>query len=188
MVSRFEGVRSRLLTCVLACLLVPALASAVTAHKSSTAKKTTRKSRSSHARYVSRIRGHIPLRRSPHRRTLARSRHRHSHSAASKRWHMPGFEIAPQRTNEIQQALVSAGDLHEQPTGHWDAQTRDAMRLYQHQNGFQPTGLPDAKSLMKMGLGPHPLPPQLDPLAQQARSGYADSSAGSSYGQPLTNH
>ncbi|MGH9407326.1 MAG: peptidoglycan-binding domain-containing protein [Terriglobia bacterium] len=95
---------------------------------------------------------------------------------------MPGFEIAPGRATEIQQALAQAGDLHEPPTGRWDGQTRQAMRLYQHQNGFSPTGLPDAKSLMKMGLGPHALPAQVDPLAPPAGAGYADSSPAGSTG------
>lgn len=78
----------------------------------------------------------------------------------------PQLSIPAERTDQIQQALISAGDLHTAPTGRWDSQTRAAMKLYQAQNGFKPTGLPDAKSLMKMGLGPHPLPPQLDPMAQ----------------------
>ncbi|MGH9435111.1 MAG: peptidoglycan-binding domain-containing protein [Terriglobia bacterium] len=79
---------------------------------------------------------------------------------------MAGLEIPPARAQQIQQALIQDGDYRGLPTGRWDSQTRAAMRLYQHKNGFQATGLPDAKSLMKMGLGPHPLPPQLDPLAQ----------------------
>jgi peptidoglycan hydrolase-like protein with peptidoglycan-binding domain len=61
---------------------------------------------------------------------------------------------------------VQAGDLHETPTGLWDAETRQAMKQYQSSNGFQPTGLPDAKSLMKLGLGPHPLPADVDPMAR----------------------
>jgi hypothetical protein len=40
------------------------------------------------------------------------------------------------------------------------------MKEYQRANGFDCTGLPDAKSLMKMGLGPHPLPLDVDPMAQ----------------------
>ncbi|MGH9357329.1 MAG: peptidoglycan-binding domain-containing protein [Terriglobia bacterium] len=79
---------------------------------------------------------------------------------------MPAMGIAPQRTEQIQQALIEAGDLHEQPTGKWDLETRDAMKVYQHTNGFSATGLPDAKSLMKMGLGPHPLPSDVYPIAQ----------------------
>jgi peptidoglycan hydrolase-like protein with peptidoglycan-binding domain len=67
----------------------------------------------------------------------------------------------PERIQEIQQALVQAGYLNAQPNGRWD-QTREAMRRYQNDHGFPVTGLPDAKSLMKLGLGPHPLPADLD--------------------------
>jgi peptidoglycan hydrolase-like protein with peptidoglycan-binding domain len=63
-----------------------------------------------------------------------------------------------QRVQEIQKALIGAGELHQEPTGKWDEATREAMRRYQQTNGFSATGLPDAKSLMKMGLGPHRLP------------------------------
>ena len=68
----------------------------------------------------------------------------------------------PGRVQEIQRALAEGGFLREEPTGKWDAQTREAMKTYQKSNGFPITGLPDAKSLMKLGLGPHPLPPELD--------------------------
>jgi peptidoglycan hydrolase-like protein with peptidoglycan-binding domain len=68
----------------------------------------------------------------------------------------------PERIQEIQQALVQAGYLIAQPNGRWDDQTRDAMRRYQADHGFPVTGLPEAKSLMKLGLGPHPLPAELD--------------------------
>jgi hypothetical protein len=66
------------------------------------------------------------------------------------------------RIGTIQQALVKSGYLSGEPTGRWDDQTREAMRRYQADNGFPVTGLPEAKSLMKLGLGPHPLPPELD--------------------------
>jgi peptidoglycan hydrolase-like protein with peptidoglycan-binding domain len=68
----------------------------------------------------------------------------------------------PGRIQEIQQALIQAGYFKEEPSGHWDDQTRDAMRRYQADHGFPVTGLPEAKSLMKLGLGPHPLPAELD--------------------------
>ncbi len=67
------------------------------------------------------------------------------------------------RVGEIQQALNKAGYLNEEPTGRWDDSTRSAMRHYQKDHGFPATGLPEAKSLMKLGLGPHPLSPDLDP-------------------------
>ena len=75
----------------------------------------------------------------------------------------------PDRIIEIQKALAQAGYPNVQLTGRWDDATRDAMRSYQAANGFPPTGLPEAKSLMKLGLGPHPLPAELDsPSAKPA--------------------
>jgi peptidoglycan hydrolase-like protein with peptidoglycan-binding domain len=68
----------------------------------------------------------------------------------------------PERIQEIQQALVQARYLKEEPNGRWDDQTREAMRRYQADHGFPVTGLPEAKSLMKLGLGPHPLPADVD--------------------------
>ncbi len=67
------------------------------------------------------------------------------------------------RVKEIQSALAQAGYLHGELTGQWDDRTRDAMRRYQADNGFPTTGLPEARSLMKLGLGPHPLPEDVDP-------------------------
>jgi len=63
---------------------------------------------------------------------------------------------------EIQQALIRDGYLQGDATGEWDTPTRGAMLRYQTMHGFPPTGLPEAKSLMKLGLGPHPLSPELD--------------------------
>jgi hypothetical protein len=157
--------------CALACLLVPSVSSAGVAKKPHAVKKgrgyiARRRSTISH------IRRRIPLRKTSiaRYRALRRSKVHHRTRAVARRGHMPGLEIPPSRTEQIQQALIQAGDFHGGPTGRWDSQTRDAMKLYQQQNGFQATGLPDAKSLMKMGLGPHPLPAQADPLAQQAQA------------------
>ncbi|HEX5413258.1 MAG TPA: peptidoglycan-binding domain-containing protein [Terriglobia bacterium] len=72
--------------------------------------------------------------------------------------------IQPERVREIQQALAKAGVYHNEPSGQWDTATRDAMREFQTRNGFTPTGLPEAKPLLLLGLGPHPLPPALGPL------------------------
>lgn len=76
----------------------------------------------------------------------------------SSRQRLALLHLDPQRVDEIQQALIREGTLNGPPTGVWDQTTKDAMRRYQSNNGFSPTGLPDAKSLMKLGLGPHPLP------------------------------
>ena len=72
------------------------------------------------------------------------------------------LHLAPERVQEIQQALIRDGYLQGDATGDWDSRTRGAMLRYQTMHGFPPTGLPEAKSLMKLGLGPHPLSPALD--------------------------
>lgn len=83
----------------------------------------------------------------------------------SYRYRLSRLKLEPQRVQEIQQALVQAGYLTQEPTGKWDDPTRSAMRRYQTDNGFPATALPEAKSLMKLGLGPHPLPEDCDPAA-----------------------
>jgi len=81
------------------------------------------------------------------------------------RQRMARLRLEPERIKEIQQALVQVGYLNQEPDGNWDDATRDAMRRYQADHGFPTTGMPEAKSLLKLGLGPHPLPPEADPSA-----------------------
>lgn len=114
-------------------------------------------------------------RSSTHRRSTShRSSHhrsRRSASAAHSSFHQRFSKIHPQpeRVDQIQEALIGAGDLEGPPTGKWDPATKAAMSHYQASNGFPVTGLPDAKSLMKLGLGPHPLPDSLAKNATQAQ-------------------
>ena len=117
---------------------------------------------------------HTPPKHSTHRAAARTGQHqsarhpatRHVSSqakrAAASRRLRAHMRPEPERIQEIQQALVQAGYLNAQPNGRWDDQTREAMRRYQAGHGFPVTGLPEAKSLMKLGLGPHPLPADLD--------------------------
>jgi len=98
--------------------------------------------------------------RSAHHPTTRHVSSRVKRAAAARR--RAQLRPEPERIQEIQQALVQAGYLNAQPNGRWDDQTREAMRRYQADHGFPVTGLPEAKSLMKLGLGPHPLPADLD--------------------------
>lgn len=59
----------------------------------------------------------------------------------------------PQRIAEIQQALAKNGAYSGKPSGHWDAATVQAMKKFQLDQGLNPTGKMDAKSLQKLGLG-----------------------------------
>ena len=58
------------------------------------------------------------------------------------------------RTREIQQALIREHYLTGQPTGSWDAQTRDALTRFQSDNHWQTKIVPDSRALIKLGLGP----------------------------------
>ncbi len=79
------------------------------------------------------------------------------------RYRLAQLRLTPQRTIEIQRALIQAGYLNREPTGKWDDGTREAMKRYQAANSLPATGLPEARTLMKLGLGPHPLPAEIDP-------------------------
>jgi hypothetical protein len=58
------------------------------------------------------------------------------------------------RTIEIQQALIRERYLDGEATGQWDQATRDALTRLQGENHWQTKILPDARALIKLGLGP----------------------------------
>ncbi len=62
--------------------------------------------------------------------------------------------IDPQRAAEIQAALIREHYLKGNATGAWDAQTQAAMQKFQADNGWQTKSTPDARALIKLGLGP----------------------------------
>jgi hypothetical protein len=61
--------------------------------------------------------------------------------------------IDDDRATEIQQALVQAGYLTGEPSGHWDAATEAAMTKLQADNGWQTKLVPDSRAIIKLGLG-----------------------------------
>jgi len=75
------------------------------------------------------------------------------HAAAH---HDAAVAIPPERATEIQTALIKKGYLTGQPTGTWDPQTISAMEKLQADNGWQSKITPDARALIKLGLGPTP--------------------------------
>ncbi len=58
------------------------------------------------------------------------------------------------RVREIQAALIREHYLEGQPSGTWDARTKAALERYQGENGWQTKRIPDARALIKLGLGP----------------------------------
>lgn len=85
-----------------------------------------------------------------------RSHHGRSRRHAKKTsWKRHGQQqIAPTRTREIQNALIREHYLAGEPSGEWDASTQAAMVKYQSDNGWQSKVTPDARALIKLGLGP----------------------------------
>lgn len=88
--------------------------------------------------------------------------HKGSVRSLTGRQRLARLHLQPERTQEIQQALIREGYLQGDASGEWDSRTHEAMQHYQADHGFPATGLPEAKSLMKLGLGAHPLPSELD--------------------------
>ncbi len=62
-------------------------------------------------------------------------------------------QISPERASVIQNALVKAGYLKD-ASGTWDSGTQTAMEKLQADNGWQIKVVPDARALIKLGLGP----------------------------------
>jgi peptidoglycan hydrolase-like protein with peptidoglycan-binding domain len=86
-----------------------------------------------------------------------------SHASARRRkgsrktsWKRKGQQgIQPERTREIQAALIREKYLSGEPTGVWDSRTQEAMTRYQAENGWQSKVTPDSRALIKLGLGPN---------------------------------
>lgn len=122
---------------LLALLLTAPALQATTAHKThkkpatSSAKKTSSKTTKSSSK-----------------KHLKRTRH-------SRNWKHHGQQtVDGRRTEQIQQALIQGHYLDGEPSGSWDAKTQEALRRYQAANGWQSKVVPDARALIKLGLGP----------------------------------
>lgn len=62
--------------------------------------------------------------------------------------------IDSERATQIQTALISSGYLTGTPSGLWDDTTQAAMQKLQADNGWQTKLIPDARAIIKLGLGP----------------------------------
>jgi Putative peptidoglycan binding domain len=58
------------------------------------------------------------------------------------------------RAREIQTALIREHYMQGEPSGTWDSATQAAMQRYQADQGWQSKTTPDARALIKLGLGP----------------------------------
>jgi hypothetical protein len=96
--------------------------------------------------------------------TTSKSTHTSAHSTTGKskksrksasKGHTHGQQkIDSKRTEEIQEALIREHYLEGKPTGVWNDATQQAMQKYQADNNWQSKTTPDARALIKLGLGP----------------------------------
>jgi hypothetical protein len=98
-------------------------------------------------------------------------------------WRKRGQQkIDPQRTRDIQAALIREHYMEGEPSGVWDATSQKAMERYQADNGWQSKSIPDSRALIKLGLGPdhqHLLNPESAMTTQpQAQPANTPSAAG----------
>ena len=81
------------------------------------------------------------------------SKSKKSKKSTAKRTHGQQ-KIDSQRTLQIQEALIREHYLDGKPTGVWNDATQQAMQRYQADNNWQSKTTPDARALIKLGLGP----------------------------------
>ncbi len=117
--------------------------------------------------------------------------HASSHTSAQKGKTSHGKKVAGKRgqqaidasrAREIQTALIRENYLQGQPTGTWDSTSQAAMQKYQADHGWQSKTTPDARALIKLGLGPsqdHLLNPE---SAMTATNASADKQSRSAHG------
>jgi hypothetical protein len=78
---------------------------------------------------------------------------RHAKTATATVRHEP-VGMPTERATQIQTALIKQGYLTGEPTGVWNAESVAAMQKLQGDNGWQTKITPDARALIKLGLGP----------------------------------
>src|SRR5215472_486073 len=89
---------------------------------------------------------------STHPTTKYASTHRSSKKSRKRPRGQQAIDNA--RAREIQEALVREHYLTGEPSGTWDSATQAAMRRYQAEQGWQTKTVPDARALIRLGLGP----------------------------------
>lgn len=136
----FRGNLTKLLAILLALLLYAGAAFARRSSKTKNGKAVSAKSlgKSAKTRRASKRRS------SKRRARRRRSRRRRGQQA-----------IDAARTREIQAALIRERYLEGEPSGKWDSRSQQAMARYQRDHGWQDKVTPDARALIKLGLGPN---------------------------------
>jgi hypothetical protein len=163
-IARLGAASALILTCALASLAVaqPQSSSGDSATASTAAKKTATKSTtaahktSAHSSATQ----SSPAKKSTTKiHTASTTTHASSKGSTSKSRKKTvrargQQKIDSERAEQIQTALIREHYLTGEPTGTWNADSEDAMRRYQGDHGWQTKEVPDARALIKLGLGP----------------------------------
>ncbi len=98
----------------------------------------------------------LPCVAASHSRRGPTAQHRSAHHAAKSHISQVSSQrsIDDSRATQLQTALIGAGYLTGDASGHWDANTQAAMQRYQADNGWQTKLIPDSRAIIKLGLGP----------------------------------
>ena len=108
-----------------------------------------------------------------HHTKLRKTSRRSRKSRGKPSWKRTQQIVAPDRAEEIQEALVRAHYLHGDPSGVWDSNTQAAMQHFQADHGWQTKMIPDSRALIALGLGPdhqHLLNPESAMTSEPAKS------------------
>ncbi len=128
-------------------------------HANTAAKKTSAKGTStagakthssSHSAAAARANSHTS--RSAHSSQLKSASSRKTGKKTTARGQQ---KIAPERAQEIQEALIREHYLTGEASGTWNQASEDAMRKYQADHGWQSKTVPDSRALISLGLGPN---------------------------------
>ena len=152
---RFENLKVQLVSFLSVLLFFTGIVSATTTksrHRSSFAKASRTSVSAVKASHTATSRK-TASRRATAKRSAARRTSRASVTSVAFR---PRGQrtIEEDRTREIQEALIREHYLEGEPTGVWNAETKEALTHYQAENGWQTKVVPDSRALIKLGLGP----------------------------------
>jgi hypothetical protein len=117
----------------------------------SAAKSTTTSSAKTHRKAAT----HLSISSSAKKKSTSSATGKRSSSRKKKTARTRGQQkIDSERAQSIQEALIREHYLNGEATGTWNQASEDAMRRYQSDHGWQSKTVPDARALIKLGLGP----------------------------------
>jgi hypothetical protein len=95
--------------------------------------------------------GHATSKRTSTRTSAQKSKNSRGKKGSKKRGQQA---IDSVRARQIQAALIREHYMQGEPSGAWDSVTQAAMQRYQADHGWQSKTTPDARALIRLGLGP----------------------------------